>query len=67
MARIAQMLEGADDKERRRLTIQLGTSRAVEDVQALRGILNARDGLGDAWHATAGSHRFAGRPGARQP
>ena len=44
-ARIAQMLEGADDKERRRLTVQLGTSRALEDVQALRGILNSRDGL----------------------
>ena len=39
------MLESADDKERRRLGVQLGTSRAFEDVQALRGILNSRDGL----------------------
>ena len=44
-ARITQMLASADDKERRRLTVQLGTARALEDVQALRGILNARDGL----------------------
>lgn len=36
---------GKDDKERRRLTVQLGTPRAVEDVQAVRGILDARDGL----------------------
>lgn len=45
VARIAQMLEGADDKERRRLSIQLGTARALDDVQALCGILIARDGL----------------------
>jgi hypothetical protein len=44
-ARITQMLESADDRERRRLGVQLGTSRALEDVQALRGILNSRDGL----------------------
>jgi hypothetical protein len=44
-ARITQMLEGSDDKERRRLNVQLGTSRALADVQALRGILNSRDGL----------------------
>jgi hypothetical protein len=44
-ARITQMLEGADDKERRRLSVQLGTLRAFEDVQALRGILNSRDSL----------------------
>ena len=44
-ARITQMLDGADDKERRRLSVQLGTSRALADVQALRGILNARNGL----------------------
>ena len=45
VARLTQMLEVADDKERRRLDVQLGTARALEDVQALRGILNARDGL----------------------
>jgi hypothetical protein len=45
VARIGQMLESADDKDRRRLGVQLGTSRAFEDVQALRGILNSRDGL----------------------
>jgi hypothetical protein len=44
-ARITQMLESADDKERRRLNVQLGTSRALADVQALRGILNSRNGL----------------------
>jgi hypothetical protein len=44
-ARITEMLEGADDKERRRLNVQLGTSRALVDVQALRGILNSRNGL----------------------
>src|SRR5258707_5922708 len=44
-ARIAEMLEGADDKERRRLNVQLGTSRALVDVQSLRGILNSRNGL----------------------
>ena len=44
-ARIMQMLESADDKERRRLNVQLGTSRALADVQALRGILHSRNGL----------------------
>jgi|KBSSwiStaDraftv2_1062776.scaffolds.fasta_scaffold55774_4 hypothetical protein len=44
-ARITEMLEGADDKERRRLNVQLGTSRALADVQALRGILHSRSGL----------------------
>ena len=44
-ARITAMLEGADDKERRRLNVQLGTSRALADVQALRGILHSRSGL----------------------
>ena len=44
-ARITQLLEGSDDKERRRLNVQLGTSRALDDVKALRGIINSRDGL----------------------
>jgi len=44
-ARIAQMLAGADDKERRRLTVQFGAARAIEDAQALCSILNARDSL----------------------
>jgi hypothetical protein len=44
-ARITQMLESADDKERRRLNVQLGTSRALADVQALRGILYSRNGF----------------------
>jgi hypothetical protein len=43
--RITDILESADDKERRRLTVQLGASRALDDIQALRGILNARDAL----------------------
>ena len=44
--RIGEMLVSADDRERRRLTVQLGTSRALEDVQVLRGILHSRDVLG---------------------
>ena len=44
--RIQQMLDGIkDDRERRRLAVQLGTPWAMDDVQALRGILDARDGL----------------------
>jgi hypothetical protein len=44
--RIQQMLDSVkDDRERRRLTVQLGTPWALEDVQAVRGILDARDGL----------------------
>jgi hypothetical protein len=40
------MLDGVkDERERRRLTVQLGTPWALEDVQAVRGILDARDGL----------------------
>jgi hypothetical protein len=45
VVRITQMLESADDKDHRRLSGQLGTSRAIDDVQTLRGILNSRDGL----------------------
>lgn len=45
VARITQMLDGADDRERRRLSVQLGTARALEDVQALLGILQCRDAL----------------------
>ena len=44
-ARITEMLEGADDKDLRRLNVQLGTSRALVDVQALGGILHSRNGL----------------------
>jgi hypothetical protein len=43
--RIQQMLDRSDHRDRRRLTVQLGTERALEDVQALRGILNCRDEL----------------------
>jgi hypothetical protein len=43
--RIDELLNGADEKERRRLAVQLGTTRAIEDVISLRGILSARDGL----------------------
>ena len=32
-------------KSARRLSVQLGSCARCEDVQALRGILNARDGL----------------------
>jgi hypothetical protein len=42
---IQQMLDGSNHKDRRRLTVQLGSERALDDVQALRGILNSRDGL----------------------
>jgi hypothetical protein len=44
-AKITQRLATADDKERRRLTVQFGAARAVEDAQALCSILHARDGL----------------------
>ncbi len=40
---LAQMAR--DEKERRRLSGQLGTTRALEDVQALISILNSRDAL----------------------
>jgi hypothetical protein len=43
--RITQILESADDRERRRLSVQLGTSRALEDVRALGAILNSRNTL----------------------
>ena len=49
LQKIQQMLArdaaGAGDKDRGRLSVSLGTSRAVEDVQTLCGILRARDGL----------------------
>jgi hypothetical protein len=45
VARIAQLLASADDKERRRLGVQLGSSRALDDVRALHDILRARDKL----------------------
>ncbi|MEA3025883.1 MAG: hypothetical protein QOF91_1168 [Alphaproteobacteria bacterium] len=45
VVRITQMLDSADDRDYRRLNVQLGTSRALDDVQALRGILNSRDRL----------------------
>lgn len=44
-ARITQMLASADDKERRRLSVQLGTARAFDDAQALHGILDSQDAL----------------------
>lgn len=43
--RMAQMLEGSDDKERRRLSIQLGTARALADARTLHGVLKFRDDL----------------------
>jgi hypothetical protein len=43
--RIVQRLQSADDKERRRLTVQFGAARAPEDAKTLCSILNARDGL----------------------
>lgn len=42
---IGELLDGADQKERRRVGVQFGTARALEDVQTLRHILVARDGL----------------------
>ncbi len=65
-ARITQMLESADDKERRRLNVQLGTSRALDDVQALRGILNSRDGLAMLGAQLPGHITCADRSGARE-
>jgi len=45
--RIQQTLEEVanNDRERRRLTVQLGSSRALEDVQVVSGILHVRDSL----------------------
>jgi hypothetical protein len=44
--RIQQMLEASRTSgSAGRLTVQLGTPWALEDVQAVRGILDARDGL----------------------
>ena len=45
--RIQQELIGfaRDDKARRRMAVQLGTPRAVDDLEAIVGILNARDTL----------------------
>jgi hypothetical protein len=43
--RLHEMLAGASDRDRGRLTVSLGTTRAVEDVQTLCGILRARDAL----------------------
>ena len=47
VSRMQQALQAfvKNEKERRRLTVQLGTSRAVEDVQIVCGILRARDSL----------------------
>ena len=42
---IQKLLENASDRDRGRLSVQLGTSRAADDVQTLRGILGARDNL----------------------
>jgi hypothetical protein len=42
---ITQMLEAASDKGRRRLSVQLGTARALDDARTLHGILQARDAL----------------------
>jgi hypothetical protein len=44
-ARIAHMLKTADEKARDRLSMQIGSVRALQDVEALRDILSARDGL----------------------
>jgi hypothetical protein len=45
--RLQQLMEAfaKDDKERRRLSVQLGTPHAFEDVRAVLAILNAREGL----------------------
>jgi hypothetical protein len=41
---------GSDEKAQRRLAVQVGTSRALEDVTTLLGILELRDVLADlAW------------------
>jgi hypothetical protein len=49
--RVVQMIHAAlsaaqtDDKARRRVAVQIGTPRAIEDVQRLVSILRARDAL----------------------
>jgi hypothetical protein len=43
--RVHEMLAGASDRDRGRLSVSLGTTRALEDVQTLCGILRARDAI----------------------
>ena len=43
--RIQHWLENARDRDRGRLSVQLGTSRAADNVQTLHEILSARDNL----------------------
>ncbi|MBX9828790.1 MAG: hypothetical protein K2Y27_27860 [Xanthobacteraceae bacterium] len=45
LQRIQELLAGASDRDRGRLSVSLVTTRAVEDVQTLCGILRARDVL----------------------
>ncbi|HEY5963133.1 MAG TPA: hypothetical protein VIU42_03860 [Xanthobacteraceae bacterium] len=45
LLKIQEMLAGAGNKDRGRLSVSLGNSRAFEDVEPLCGILRARDGL----------------------
>jgi hypothetical protein len=45
LLKIQEMLAGAGNKDRGRLSVSLGSSRAFEDVEPLCGILRARDGL----------------------
>jgi hypothetical protein len=42
---IQKLLENASDRDRGRLSVQLGTSHAADDVQTLHGILSGRDNL----------------------
>ena len=42
---LEKLLANFSDRDRGRLSIELGSSRAVEDVKTLHGILSARDSL----------------------
>lgn len=45
LRRIRQFLEGAGDRDRGRLSVELGTNRAADDVKTLCEILSGRDAL----------------------
>jgi len=47
LERIEDLLDsaGSDDKAKRRIGVQLGTPRALDDLQTMAGVLKFRDGL----------------------
>ena len=66
--RMQQMLDASPTTTRNAAAsrVQLGTPRALEDVQALAGILKARDALAMLGTQLPGHIKIAGRPAARE-